>query len=238
MRNVNKFLRFFDRIPFKNKAKFILNYGTIKSPMSGTESLLIQLGALSYLGIFVVSLLANMFLPVPEEAILLSLGYLAGIGKLNALILMPIVISGLLISDIGIYYLSKKGNKLVEGIYKKFFAKQVAKRIDWAKEHIDKVIFFSRFMIQLRFLGPFLAGHLKVKTKEFIKLDFVALFIYVPLYVFIGWFFQSKILDIVNNVKKAENIAVIIIGCIVGYSILKFIYKLLFTRSAEEGNNI
>jgi len=198
-----------------------------------TQIILSELGALSYIGIFVVALLTNVFVPVPEEVILLCLGYLAGIGKLSAFILVPIVTLGLLVSDITIYYLSKRGNKFVKGFYNKFFAKRVSEKEEWVEKHINKVIFFSRFMIQLRFLGPFLAGNFQVKFKRFLAYDMLALVIYVPLYIFIGWFFHNRILEIVNNVNKAKNIALIIVATIAGFSLLRFLYRAVFIKAIK-----
>src|SRR3989344_5837114 len=196
--------------------------------MTGTEELIYQLGTLSYLGIFGISLLANMVIPVPEEVIILALGYLAGIGKLHGLILIPIIILGLLISDIVIYVLAKKGNRFITLIYRKFFAKRLEKRQQWIETHIGKVIFFSRFLVQLRFIGPFLAGQKRVPWRKFLVYNTTALVIYVPLYIFLGWYFQSRIRLIVEEIGVVRNIILIVVGALIAFSLFKFVYNKFF----------
>ena len=39
-----------------------------------------SIGGLTYGGIFILALLPNLFIPVPEEIVLLAMGYLTGIG--------------------------------------------------------------------------------------------------------------------------------------------------------------
>ncbi len=190
--------------------------------MSATQQLISELGALSYLGIFGVSLLANMVIPVPEEVVLLALGYLAGIGVVNGLVLVPIVIMGLLISDSVIYYLSKKGNKLINGIYNKFFSRRLESKREWLSLHIEKVIFFSRFLIQLRFLGPFLAGQEKVSWKKFLKYELAALVLYVPLLIWIGFYFRNRVEFIISGVNAIKNAVLIFIGVLLLISLSKF----------------
>ncbi len=196
--------------------------------MEETNGIINQLGALSYFGIFGVSLLANMVIPIPEEIILLAFGYLVGTGHLSAWLLIPILIAGLLISDIVIYWLAKKGNKLIVGIYNKFFSKRLPLDTSWLYLHINKVIFFSRFLMQLRFLGPFLAGQQNVPMKRFVKINFLALLIYVPLYIFIGMYFHSRIGRIIDGIGLVKNILLVAIGVVVVISISKFFNSIIF----------
>ena len=190
--------------------------------MSQAGELIRQLAEFSYLGIFGVSLISNVILPVPEEIILLALGYLAGTGRVNGFILVPIVILGLLISDIIMYTLSKRGNKLVNFFYNKFFARRLSERRAWLLSHIEKVIFFSRFMVQLRFLGPFLAGQTKVPFQKFLKYELLALFVYVPFYIWAGGYFQNRIDFITDGIGTARNIILVFIGIVILISISKF----------------
>jgi membrane protein DedA with SNARE-associated domain len=184
---------------------------------------------LSYVGAWFVALISNIVIPVPEEVILLAFGYLAGTGHINVLIIIPIFISGLLISDIVVYRLSRSGSKFINWIYQKFFSKRMLNRSDeWFSAHINKIIFFSRFLIQLRFLGPFIAGQKKIPQKTFIKYDLLALVIYVPMYIFLGLFFQSRVEGIINNVGVIKNIILVIVGILLAIALFKYIYKFLF----------
>lgn len=194
------------------------------------QTLITELGALSYVGIWFAALLSNVVIPVPEEVVLLAFGYLAGTGHINFFILMPIVMSGLLVSDIGMYFLARKGSRLVTWFYDKFFSKRLMQKNDqWFTDHMNKIIFFSRFLVQLRFIGPFLAGQKKIPFKRFVTYDLAAIIVYVPLYTLLGLFFHSRVQAIIDNVGVVRNIALVAIGLFVVFVLSrKYIRKFLF----------
>ena len=199
--------------------------------MTESQSIITELGALSYVGIWFASLLSNVVIPVPEEIVLLAFGYLAGTGHINFFILLPIVISGLLVSDIIMYTLAKKGSRFITWLYTKFFSKRLAAKNDaWYDTHITKIIFFSRFLIQLRFVGPFIAGQKKIPLKTFVTYDLAALLIYTPLYILLGLFFHSRVKAIVDNVGVARNIILVVVGLLIAFGLFKYMYRVLFTE--------
>jgi membrane protein DedA with SNARE-associated domain len=179
--------------------------------MIQVKDLINEIGALSYLGMWLVAILVNVVIPVPEEIILLAFGYLAGTPAVSGLILAPLVISGLLVSDLLMYFFSKRGNRFLSMFYDRVFAKQIENRREWIERHMNKVIFFSRFMLQLRFLGPFLAGQKRVPVKKFFMLDFLALMVYVPIYMAIGWYFHSRIDYIADGVNEVKNVVIVVL---------------------------
>ncbi|MES2023324.1 MAG: VTT domain-containing protein [Patescibacteria group bacterium] len=193
--------------------------------MSVTSELIRNIGALSYLEIFGISIISNVIVPVPEEAVLLILGYLAGTQNINGFILAPIVFLGLLLSDIVMYFLSKRGAKVVNFFYQKVFASRLEGKTEWIGGHINKIIFFSRFLVQLRFLGPFFAGHLRIPFKKFLIYDFLALIIYVPMYLFIGWYFHSRVEFIIDGIGTIRNIIIIVVALGMLLATYKFLYK-------------
>jgi membrane protein DedA with SNARE-associated domain len=198
--------------------------------MIESQTLITELGALSYVGIWFAALLSNVVIPVPEEIVLLAFGYLAGTGHINFFILMPIVMSGLLVSDIGMYLLARKGSRLVTWFYNKFFSQRLMQKNDqWFTDHINKIIFLSRFLVQLRFIGPFLAGQKKVPFRRFVAYDLAAIIIYVPLYTLLGLFFHSRVQAIIDNVGVVRNIILVLIGLFIvfGFS-RKYIRKFIF----------
>lgn len=108
--------------------------------MNGSEEIIKHVGALSYFGIFFVSFIANVFVPVPEEIIFLALGYVAGTGTISPFIITPIIIVAALISDSMMFELSRRGNKLVKGIYDRFFAKLFASSDTFISTHIKNYL--------------------------------------------------------------------------------------------------
>lgn len=191
--------------------------------LTGAEQLIVELGSLSYIGILGISILANVFIPFPEEVVLLGLGYLSGTGHFNIFILIPIVMAGLLLSDIGMYYLSRGGNKWVNLFYKKIFAKKLGDKMIWVNENINKVVFFSRFMVQLRFLGPFMAGRVKMPFLKFLKIEILALIIYVPLLLGLGKYFYKRLSFIIDGVNVVRNAILIAVGFIIVFALFKIL---------------
>ena len=202
--------------------------GGIIHSMSETQTIIQSLGALSYVGIFGVSILANVVIPVPEEIVLLALGFLVGTGQVNGYIIIGILIAGLFISDFCMYYFAKKGFKFVNFFYEKFFAKRLASKRDWLESHVPEVIFFSRFLVQLRFLGPFLAGQTKTPTKTFVKYNLYALTVYVPFYILVGFYFHNRIEVISSGIVIARNLIIMAMALIAVFSISKFAHDLIF----------
>ncbi|OGI64406.1 hypothetical protein A2733_01200 [Candidatus Nomurabacteria bacterium RIFCSPHIGHO2_01_FULL_40_20] len=189
------------------------------------QEIINQIGALSYFGVWLLSFAANVLVPIPEEGVFIILGYLAGGPHLNGLILFPVIFTGVIASDITIYLLARGGNRFITGAYKRIFASQVESRMEWVQKNINKVIFCSRFLIQLRFLGPFLAGYLKIPFKKFLLLDAGALLIYIPLYLALGWYFRSRIDSILNGIGVARNIILMAILLGLVFLFMKYIRK-------------
>lgn len=196
--------------------------------MEETQALIHNISAFSYLGVFVISLLANVVVPVPEEIVILAIGYVVGMGTLNPWITFVIVILGLVVSDTIMYALAYRGARLLNLFYERFFAVTLKSRQAWIDANPGKVIFYSRFMMQFRFLGPFLAGKNKMPYKKFLSYELAALFIYVPLLLVIGAYFQNRLELIVEGVGTARNILLSVIGIVVLFGISKFIRDITF----------
>ncbi len=199
--------------------------------MSGTEEVINQLGALSYGGIWIVSFLSNIVIPIPEEIVLLALGYLSGTGAINGYIVIPIIVSALLLNDLLLFLLSKHGSKFTNFLYTRFFAKRLEQNGNFLNNiSTRKIIFFSRFLMQLRFLGPFLAGTRGIDKKYFLKYNLLALMIYVPLYVGLGWYFHSRVLLIIKDVGIAKNIFLMVLSGVIIFAIIKTAYRWVFKK--------
>lgn len=202
---------------------------------SGAE-IIKQVGAMSYFGIFGLSFIANIVVPVPEEIVLLAIGYVAGMGTINFWIALPVVVAGSLISDMGMFALSRNDNRFVTGFYTKFFAKIFPINQEFLKAHSEKVIFFSRFLVQLRFLGPFIAGQSRATWKRFIAYDLLALLVYVPVLMWAGHYFAKSIDQIFDGVNTAKNIVIVVTVLVALWGIGKFIKNLFIAKYAKDAS--
>jgi membrane protein DedA with SNARE-associated domain len=200
------------------------------------------LGHISYWGIFGLSLLANLFIPVPEEVFLLALGYLSGgdTPTLNPWLTGAIVIPGLLISDIFLFTLARKGSRYVRILEKKISNFKFTRDHDFVERHIVKIIFVSRFVIQFRFIGPVLAGTTRTSYRRFILWDMIALCVYVPLVILIGNYFHARIARVLEGVALAKNYILLGLGLLVviwGFWKIRqrFLRRFIFHFSDKEG---
>ncbi len=193
--------------------------------MGETDLIANSLGGLSYGGMFIVALLSNLVIPVPEEIVLVATGYLTGIGVFIYPVIMAIFIAGMMVSDYILYSLSFHGSKLVVKMQKRLEKKGFLKNQEYLKKHIKKIIFLSRFLIYLRFIGPVIAGSLKIKRKTFLCYDFLALVIYVNLFMGLGNYFHTQIRVISDGVAKFKNYILTAIVIIVTIVVLRYIQK-------------
>jgi membrane protein DedA with SNARE-associated domain len=205
--------------------------------MTETQEILRQIGAMSYLGIFGIGFLANIVVPVPEEVVILAIGYVAGTGHLNFWIALPVVFAGALLSDVIMFSLSLHGNKIVRTVYDKFFAKIVPMNDEFIKAHVKKIIFVARFLVNLRFIGPFLAGQAKTSYKTFLFWDSLALAIYLSVLMWAGHYFQNRIEGIFSGIGAVKNIILVVIGIVVLITIAQAIKK-AFLKFEKKGTKI
>lgn len=189
------------------------------------QTLIADIGALSYLGILGVAFLANVVVPVPEEIVLIAFGYIARDGAIGAPMVILLVLVGLFASDTVMYLLSRAGNRYVSFFYNKIFARRLGSHDAWISTHLPHVIFFSRFLIQLRFLGPFIAGQKKASYRFFATYDLLALLVYVPLFVWLGWYFQRRLEFIVDGVHTARNIVLTILILGIVFSLFNYLRR-------------
>lgn len=181
----------------------------------------------TYVGVLVVGFLSNMVIPVPEEIVFIGLGYLVGSNDLSFFPTVGFIILGLLLNDTLLYYLAKKGNKMIRSIYERLFEDILPLDSPFLKNHLRTVVISSRFLVQFRLLGPFFAGTLHVPLKTFLKWDLMALVIYVPIFVGLGTFFQSRVERVVAGLGSVRNIFFIFLGVIAVIVILKYTKKIM-----------
>lgn len=188
-----------------------------------------QLGGLSYLGVFGISLLANAILPFPEEITLLSLGYLAGIGVFHFGFLIPICILGLLISDTVLYKLSYHGSSFTTKLYEKLFASRFDFLNNLSGERLERVILISRFMVYFRFLAPFLSGYYKLSFKRFLSYEISALSVYVSLYILIGFFLRNQLERVILGIGVVQNIIIAILILAIVFVVFRSLKRYFMT---------
>lgn len=184
--------------------------------MDGSNEIVRDLAGLSYGGIFLVALTANIVIPVPEEVTLLATGFLVAKGVFEFLPTAFLFVTGMMISDTILYNLAKRGTKYLEKLKKRINKNRYLRDSQFVRKHIKKIIVISRFVIYFRFIGPVLAGTTKTPYKTFIFYDTLALILYVPFVLFLGDYFQNNIQQIIEGgAGVLRNYLLIAVGVIV-----------------------
>jgi membrane protein DedA with SNARE-associated domain len=183
--------------------------------------------AFAYVGVLVIGFLSNMVIPVPEEIVFIGLGYLVGSSDLSFFPTVGCIIVGLLFNDTLLYYLARKGNRIMRSLYNRLFEDVLPLDSPFLHNHLRTVIISSRFLVQFRLLGPFFAGTLHVPLQKFLKWDLIALIVYVPLFVGVGAFFQSRVERVIAGFGSFYNILLIFLGVIAVVVGLKYAKKLV-----------
>ncbi len=181
----------------------------------------IYLEHISYFGTFVLMALSGHLVPVPEEVVLLLVGYASGIGLSNVYFTAVSAMLGVIAGDSLIFYLSRHGNHYVEKLKNRIAPQKIAKYERMMNAHTGKTIFLSRFIVGLRFFSPLLAGMLKVKWRTFLAYNIPAIIIYVSFIIFLGYHFNTDIARMITEVKLARHIIfallIIVIGLLLSY---------------------
>jgi undecaprenyl-diphosphatase len=177
---------------------------------------------LSYTGIFVWFLLSQLIIvmPIPEEAVLLSIGYVSATGVWNPFIAAAIALATLLVADNIFYFLARSGNRFVERLVKRSDGGAFAKAQRQMKRNMPRTVFTLTFIPRLRFFGPILAGALKLRWPAFFLADSSALLIHVGVYVSLGYIFHSSLVALFKKTTLVHHAifvaAIIVIGVLVG----------------------
>ncbi len=166
----------------------------------------------TYLGVFVVLLMAGLGMPLPEDVPLLTGGYLCYAGYAHAPIMIAVGMVGVLLGDIVLFSIGRKlGHDVIR---RRFFRRMVnpgrlilAERL-FAK-HGVKIIFAGRFLPGLRPMIFMASGVLRVPFSTFILVNGLAACISVPSLILLGTFFGYKLEALKHEVRAVTHLVVV-----------------------------
>lgn len=174
---------------------------------------------LSYAGIFILLAFVGHFIPLPEEVLLLTIGYLVSLGFGNLWIVIVVSLIAGYSGDILLYWLSKNGNKLVVNLDRATNKEKITKYENLMQTHGGKMIFVLRLVVGLRFFGPVVAGSANVAWRKFLLYDLLALLIYFPSLIFLGYHFHNNLRHLISDVGILSHIIFFIVVGLFGIAI-------------------
>jgi len=164
------------------------------------------LAHLTYLGIFLLLGVSGLFVPIPEEVVLLIIGYGAAAGAVKLAPAMIVGFLSMLIGDFAVYSLSKRKSAAIAKLGERVRVRDVGKYKAMILRHPGRSVFLLRFAIGLRFLSLIMAGTLEIPARIFLAADGLALIIYTPLLVLLGYYFHDKFTLIITETMFARHL--------------------------------
>lgn len=186
------------------------------------------ISGLSYIGIFFVVLTAGYVIPIPEEIIVLALGYLGAIGVLNPWMAAGIIVLALMVGDLAVYLLARHGFPRATVLYTRLTKSWFGKRFKiTSDEELLRHIFLFRFIPGLRFVSPLMAGMHKISWVKFFGIDLLAITLYACVYVFLGYQLSDSFLKVALRVEEMRHAVFTVLLIVLGGIIIAWAYRVL-----------
>jgi membrane protein DedA with SNARE-associated domain len=173
----------------------------------------------AYFGFF------GYFLPIPDEGTFVVLGYLSGLGKFSFWLVFLSAISGILISDNIFYWLSVKESHHLFRFKKKIKEDILLKYEKLMEKNIGKTMLFLRLFIGFRFLGPVIAGSLKIKWRQFFLYDCLITVAYTGVFMSLGFVFRHRLPQVISFVEKFHSLLLSASAVLITFFLLRALMR-------------
>ncbi len=178
-------------------------------------------GALGYVGIFLMMFLESSFFPFPSEVVMIPAGYLAYKGEMNIYIVVFMGILGSLAGALFNYYLAiKLGRKFLIKYGKYFFIKEetITKMENFFKDHGHISTFSGRLIPAVRQYISFPAGLARMNLLTFSIYTSLGAGIWVIILTLLGYFIGG------NEELIKEYTRFIIVGILISLAVMGYLY--------------
>jgi len=204
--------------------------------MENANLILSYLRDFSYPAIVLLSFFSGYIIPIPEEIVLLIIGYIASQGIISFWPAVIITAISLVLSDNVLFRLSRIDNRFINHMRDEVFALKVMKYRERMEKHIGWTIFITRFTPFLRFVGPILSGTIKTSPTKFQIYNTLAVLIYTPLLISLGYIFHSKITPLIFGLERVRHIVVVVFWVVIGIFITHYLNRKLIPKINEKLN--
>lgn len=164
-----------------------------------------------------ILLLCGFGLPLPEDVVLITGGYLAYSGYMDIRIFIIVAMAGVLLGDSSMFMIGKKtGSSILNHRFLSKFIQpfHIKKARAVIEKHHDRIFFIARFIPGFRSAIFFTGGALKTKFMKFFLYDGLAALISVPALV-LGSYFGGEYIDQVFKVAKGVQTTLVVLSTLV-----------------------
>lgn len=160
-----------------------------------------------YTAVFLV--LGTLGLPIPEEVILLLVGYLAGTGVVNVWFIGPYTLVVIVLLDNGIYWAARQvGPGFIKrwGRFVLISEDRMEKLRHYVERHGNKTVFFSRILLGFRSAGLIMAGVTKMPWKSFLLWDSLSILTFSSFMIGLGYYFHYSLTQFLKDLKFVRHL--------------------------------
>ncbi len=173
-----------------------------------------------YLGIFLFIFFGNLGIPLPEEAVMLAAGFLAGHGLLDIRVVYLVSVGSAIVGDAGGYLVGRTGGqRVLERLANRFdFARRRYERLQgFFATHGAKAVFMARFIAGARFMAGPMAGAAGMKFWRFFGWNILGAVVWCTMVVTIGYVLGDELYRVLQSAQVTSRlISVVVIVALIG----------------------
>jgi membrane protein DedA with SNARE-associated domain len=155
-----------------------------------------------YAAIFLIAVLGNVGLPVPEEAVLTVAGYLVWQGRLELGPVLAVAIGSAVIGDNAAYWLGRRYGRLMVMRLGRIKPERVERIEAFVRRYGMAAVFAARFVAGLRLMAGPLAGTTGLSPLRFLAANLLGAAVYVPIAVGAGYAVGYGLGDRLEQIRR------------------------------------
>lgn len=210
---------------------------TLENPMPDLGELI---GRWGYLAIFLVVVLGNVGLPLPEEAILVLAGYLVWRRRLRLPIVLAVgIVSAVAGDNLGYWIGRRYGREAIERYGQWVLVTPQRREWMWrlVARHGPVGVFAARFIPGLRAMAGPLAGAAGLGLLRFVVANVLGAAMYVPYAVGLGYAVGYGLGDYVERLRRVVGeIEHLILGAVIICAVASLGWRVLRALRARVGS--
>jgi membrane protein DedA with SNARE-associated domain len=193
------------------------------------SNLLNQISQHGYAFIFLLVLAEACGFPVPASLALIAAGAAAAAHILSLPIALLDALVAMMIGDVLLFFLGRYTGWALLGVLCRVSLNPetcILRSAESFYKHGKLTLLFAKFVPGINTMAPPLAGSMKMRTAQFLQLDFVGASLYILTYSMVGYAFRDFVARITRGLQSASHAAaeVVLVAIIIFavYRIIKY----------------
>jgi membrane protein DedA with SNARE-associated domain len=179
------------------------------------EDLVAQITRHGYSLLALVVFLESVGLPMPAALALLTAGAVAAYGKLNPLVAFAISVVAILVGDSLLFLLGRYTGWALLGLLCRLSVNPESCILRSAESFYRRgriTLAFAKFIPGINTMAPPLAGSMKMRPQQFLRLDALGAGLYVLAYGTLGFLFSDFLRAITHGLRSAGRAAEVVLA--------------------------